>query len=37
MELSHEDNHGLPYAQVFAYLLCRHVGFQRRWIVALLL
>jgi hypothetical protein len=37
MEASHEDNHGLPYAQPFVYLLCTHARFQRRWIVALLL
>ena len=37
MELSHEDNHGHPYAQAFAHLLCTHVRFQRRWVVALLL
>jgi len=37
MELSNEDNHGLPNAQEFAQLICRHVGFQRRWVVALLL
>jgi hypothetical protein len=36
MEASREDNHGLPYAQAFAYLLCTHARFQRSWFVALL-
>jgi len=37
MQISHEDKHGLPNAQEFAHLLCTHVRFQRRWVVALLL
>jgi len=37
LEHTHKDNHGLPYAQAFAYLLCTHARLGRRWVVALLL
>jgi hypothetical protein len=37
MEASHEDNHGLPYAQAFAYLLYTYAEFPRNWIETLLL
>jgi hypothetical protein len=37
MEASHEDKHGLPNAQAFAYLLCTRARFPRRWVVAVLL
>ena len=37
MELNHKDDHGLPYAQAFEYLLCTHVRSLWRWVVALLL
>jgi hypothetical protein len=36
METTHEENHGLPYAQAFD-LLCTHARFTRSWILALLL
>jgi len=37
MEASHENNHGLPYAQAFAYLHCTQARFPRQWIETLLL
>jgi len=37
VEASHEDNHGLPHAQAFAYMLCTHAWFPWRCVVALLL
>jgi len=37
MEVSHEDNHGLPNAQAFAYLLCTNAVSREEWVLALLL